>query len=363
MKEIELISKNNSKLSKNQIAFKRLTERIYKLENVIQSEIAKNEKLVKFYIELIVPQKLKLAEIKIQLALNFDESSNKTNLSPKITNKLKISILQLCEEAFEFIEVTPEIEKLFDTWSDISYQDELLFKKNLDKHTLSEYMENVFNKSFNLDDVDLDDPESVSRFQQRMKEIMDEKNNSKSQKKSIRQLKTDELQNIEEIVQNKSIRSVYISLTKVLHPDTELDEQLKKEKEELMKLVTQAYNQKDLATLLRLEMEWVFKTNLLIDTLAEDKLKIYITVLKERVSELEQKKYMLKKEPRFLEILPYLIYDENRAIELIKEEEFILINEIEDLDADVSELNRLKNKSDITEFIEEFYEFNFGQIF
>ncbi len=363
MEEIELISKNNSKLSKNQIAFKRLTERIYKLENAIQSEIAKNEKLVKFYIELILPQKLKLAEIKIQLALNFDESSNKTNLSPKITNKLKISILQLCEEAFEFIEVTPEIEKLFDTWSDISYQDELLFKKNLDKHTLSEYMENVFNKSFNLDDVDLDDPESVSRFQQRMKEIMDEKNNSKSQKKSIRQLKTDELQKIEEIVQNKSIRSVYISLTKVLHPDTELDEQLKKEKEELMKLVTQAYNQKDLATLLRLEMEWVFKTNLLIDTLAENKLKIYISVLKERVSELEQKKYMLKKEPRFLEILPYLIYDENRAIELIKEEEFIIINEIEDLDADVSELNRLKNKNDITEFIEVFYEFNFGKIY
>ena len=363
MEEIELISKNNSKLSKNQIAFKRLTERIYKLENAIQSEIAKNEKLVKFYIELILPQKLKLAEIKIQLALNFDESSNKTNLSPKITNKLKISILQLCEEAFEFIEVTPEIEKLFDTWSDISYQDELLFKKNLDKHTLSEYMENVFNKSFNLDDVDLDDPESVSRFQQRMKEIMDEKNNSKSQKKSIRQLKTDELQKIEEIVQNKSIRSVYISLTKVLHPDTELDEQLKKEKEELMKLVTQAYNQKDLATLLRLEMEWVFKTSLLIDTLAENKLKIYISVLKERVSELEQKKYMLKKEPRFLEILPYLIYDENRAIELIKEEEFIIINEIEDLDADVSELNRLKNKNDITEFIEVFYEFNFGKIY
>lgn len=363
MEEIELISKNNSKLSKNQIAFKRLTERIYKLENAIQSEIAKNEKLVKFYIELILSQKLKLAEIKIQLALNFDESSNKTNLSPKITNKLKISILQLCEEAFEFIEVTPEIEKLFDTWSDISYQDELLFKKNLDKHTLSEYMENVFNKSFNLDDVDLDDPESVSRFQQRMKEIMDEKNNSKSQKKSIRQLKTDELQKIEEIVQNKSIRSVYISLTKVLHPDTELDEQLKKEKEELMKLVTQAYNQKDLATLLRLEMEWVFKTNLLIDTLAENKLKIYISVLKERVSELEQKKYMLKKEPRFLEILPYLIYDENRAIELIKEEEFIIINEIEDLDADVSELNRLKNKNDITEFIEVFYEFNFGKIY
>ena len=363
MEEIELISKNNSKLSKNQIAFKRLTERINKLENAIQSEIAKNEKLVKFYIELILSQKLKLAEIKIQLALNFDESSNKTNLSPKITNKLKISILQLCEEAFEFIEVTPEIEKLFDTWSDISYQDELLFKKNLDKHTLSEYMENVFNKSFNLDDVDLDDPESVSRFQQRMKEIMDEKNNSKSQKKSIRQLKTDELQKIEEIVQNKSIRSVYISLTKVLHPDTELDEQLKKEKEELMKLVTQAYNQKDLATLLRLEMEWVFKTNLLIDTLAENKLKIYISVLKERVSELEQKKYMLKKEPRFLEILPYLIYDENRAIELIKEEEFIIINEIEDLDADVSELNRLKNKNDITEFIEVFYEFNFGKIY
>ena len=46
-----------------------------------------------------------------------------------------------------------------------------------------------------------------------------------------------------------------MSLAKMLHSDLETDETLKLEREELMKKVTAAYQDKDLNTLLKLEIE------------------------------------------------------------------------------------------------------------
>ena len=180
----------------------------------------------------------------------------------------------------------------------------------------------------------------------------------KSKKKSKKQLEKEELKKQEEAIQNKSIRSIYISLTKILHPDTETDEVLKKEKEELMKAVTAAYEQKDLSTLLRLEMEWVYKTSEHLEKLAEDKLKIYISVLKERVSELELEKHMLYRNPRLENVFPFIKQDENQAKILINHENDQIINEYLDLEGDISIFNRLKSKSDIIEFIEEFHEYH-----
>ena len=357
--KLKVSSKNKGDLSKEQLAFNRLTKRIQKLESSIESESVKLDGLVIFYDKEVLPNKIKLAEVQLDLAFALDESTNKHRLSKSITEKVKDTIVYLCEEAFEFILVTPESEALYDRWSEISFQEDLEQQKRDRNQMFSDFFGSKLSDKMNMDDLDLDDPESMARFQENIEQLFEEKKStSKSKKKSKKQLEKEELKKQEEAIQNKSIRSIYISLTKILHPDTETDEVLKKEKEELMKAVTAAYEQKDLSTLLRLEMEWVYKTSEHLEKLAEDKLKIYISVLKERVSELELEKHMLYRNPRLENVFPFINQDENQAINSLNHEKDQIINDYLDLEGDISIFNRLKSKSDINEFIEEFHEYH-----
>ena len=357
--KLKVSSKKKGDLSKEQLAFNRLTKRIQKLESSIETESVKMNRLVIFYDKEVLPNKIKLAEVQLDLAFALDESTNKHRLSKSITEKVKETIVYLCEEAFEFILVTPDTEALYDRWSDISFQEDLEQQKRDRNQMFSDFFGSKLSDKMNMDDLDLDDAESMARFQENIEQLFEEKKStSKSKKKSKKQLEKEELKKQEEAIQNKSIRSIYISLTKILHPDTETDEVLKKEKEELMKSVTAAYEQKDLSTLLRLEMEWVFKTSEHLEKLAEDKLKIYISVLKERVSELELEKHMLYRNPRLENVFPFIKQDENQAKILINHENDQIINDYLDLEGDISIFNRLKSKSDISEFIEEFHEYH-----
>jgi len=356
--DLKIGTKGKASLTKEQIAFNRLTQRIQKLETSIESESVKIDRLINFYEKEVQPNKIKLAEVQIVLALALDELTNKHRLAKSIVEKVKETILYLCDKAFEFIDVTPESEALYDRWSDISYQDDLEQQKNNGKDMFFNFFGDKFGDSINKDDFDMDDPESMARFQKKMEQLFEDTKNdtSKTKKKTKKQEEKEELKKQEEAIQNKSIRSIYISLTKVLHPDTEVDEVLKKDKEELMKSVTAAYEQKDLSTLLRLEMEWVFKTTEHLEKLAEDKLKIYISVLKERVSELEMEKHMLYRNPRLENVFPYVSQTEKTAKNSINEEKDQLLNDCLDLDSNTSILKRLKSKSEINDFINEFHE-------
>lgn len=355
---VKISLKGKKDQSKNQLAFNRLISRVQKLESTIMSERIKVDRLFQFYQKTISPKQLELAAIKIDYAFAFDELTDKVRLSKSVTKKIKESIVLLFEEAFEFIEPTEKQEALFDKWADVSYKDDIAIQNELSKNMFSSFVEDMFGNSINLDDLDLDDPESLAEYEAKMKALFEENSNSKSnsKKKTKKQLEKENQIKADELAQNKSLRSIYISLTKILHPDTETEEVLKKEKEEIMKTVTSAYESKDLSALLKLEMEWVFKTSEHLEKLADDKLKIYISVLKERVSELEQEKFMLYRNPRLMDVFGYLDLKESKGFQLIQEEEFLIISVIEDFKGDISSLKASKNKSQIKELIEEFHE-------
>ncbi len=262
-------------------------------------------------------------------------------------------ILDLFKVVFEYLEVTQEIENVFEEWSDITYQEYLRLKQNEEQKNLSYYVDSLFSKS-----VQNEDENHFSDFQSKIKEGF---LGSDSSKKSKRQKDKAERQQIEELIQSKTIRSIYISLTKALHPDTELDEELKKEKEELMKMVTSAYEAKDLEALLRLEMEWVITTNEQIDGLSIDKLNHYLVVLKERILELEQTKKSLLNDPRFKEIATYLEYEEEQAIDLIHEEEKLIQLESNELNLMILKLGKIRNQKELEAFLSAFRECHFNE--
>ena len=137
--ELKISSKKKGDLSKEQLAFNRLTNRIQKLESSIETESVKIDRLVNFYEAEVQPNKIKLAETQLDLAFALDESTNKHRLSNSITEKIKETIVYLCEEAFEFILVTPESEALYDRWSDISFQEDLEQQKRDSKNMFSDF--------------------------------------------------------------------------------------------------------------------------------------------------------------------------------------------------------------------------------
>jgi hypothetical protein len=157
-----------------------------------------------------------------------------------------------------------------------------------------------------------------------------------SSKKSKKQLAAEVRMNMEEDVKNKSIRSIYIALAKVLHPDTEIDPVLKKEKEEVMKQVTQSYADKDLTALLRLEIEWVQKESLHVDLLTDEKLKIYISALEDQIADLKQEKSMLSMHPRYLPVARFARMPEERALEELRWE-------ARNLKQSIADFTRFKN--------------------
>lgn len=123
----------------------------------------------------------------------------------------------------------------------------------------------------------------------------------------------------EEELTQRSMRGIFLSLAKALHPDIITDPEEKAVKEELMKKVTAAYAAKDLSTLLKLEMEWVRSESKALDMLPDDQLRLYISSLKEQVAALQQELHVLRMSPRFQCISGLSMHSHKHAVRQIRE--------------------------------------------
>jgi len=319
---LKINAKGQKVLSKNQQLFNSLTKRIEALENEIIRENQKLTNLLQLHGKKIHPLHTNIATARLKLAVTLDQSTWEKKFTKNQTEDIRESILELCNEAFNCIEPDQEQEALYDKWSETSYKEELEQEKSESKEEFVDFISDMFGMDVDIDDID-DGPEGFARFQEKMKDNFErdqQKQEYHNHKKSKKEHAKEEALKAEEELKNKSIRSIYITLAKILHPDTEPDTAKKSEKEELMKKVTVAYEQKDLPTLLKLEMEWVHKTSEHLEKLTEDKLKIYISTLRHQAAELESEKAGLCYHPRYSQISDYAHLSEKYAIKKIATE-------------------------------------------
>ena len=353
-KESKLVIPKNGKaqLSKSQMQFNRLTKRIETLEKSIVQETNKCEDLFAYFNEKIHPIIIKAANKRMELAMVMGNVSYKYKFGKNQLQGIKEVILDLCDKAFEQIEPTPEQEEFYNNWSETTYQEELENREQDTKDDLFGFMNEMF--GMDLDpSMDLENEEDLEKLQEKMNEKFNEfEQPEKRKKKTKKQLEREALQKAEEIQKNKSIRSIYITLAKVLHPDTEIDPQQKAQKEELMKQVTVAFEEKDLTTLLKLELEWVHQENEHLEKLTEDKLNIYIGALKQQVAELEEKKYSISRNPRYYAISPVLRYGEKRAKSYLKEDVQNAKNMLQGITACTSDFKKAGQKREIINFVD-----------
>lgn len=109
-------------------------------------------------------------------------------------------------------------------------------------------------------------------------------------------------------LQNKEIGTLYKQLAKEFHPDLETDPELKVKKEGLMKKLTCAYEEKDLYTLLALELEMLSVDSESSKVRTENQLKAYNNLLQSQVKMLQQQLASIPMDYKYVELQCYPSY-------------------------------------------------------
>ena len=352
------ITSNSSKmLTKAQERFNKLTHSIEKLEREIVQKEQTLHTILDHFTKNIDPLLEKEAKNKIQLAFLIEEKMLSAKLSKKAQNQAEEIILYLLDKAFTHVIANEEEISLYNRFSDLSYDDE----KELEMAFMKAEMEAMFTQQgidIDLSHINIENEEEMAKimgeFHEKMqnKQLEDKQKEAESpKKKTKKEIAREAIEKAKIEAQNKSLKSIYISLSKALHPDTESNPKEKIKKEELMKKVTVAYQEKNFPLLLQLEMEWIHQTTEHLNQLSDDKLNIYIEILLERERELQAEKYMLQQHSKFQKVRAITHMNEKSAMRAINSDKKILQENEKFFQTITRVLNASKNKSDISEMI------------
>lgn len=282
-------------LSKNQLAFNKLTQKIEKLNKEIERKKLQFDAAVKMYATALYPAQLKVLEARNKLITTLWEIYRSKKLSKANQRNLKQVLLFHLKESFaqDTTEPSKELKDIFSALNGISYGQ----AKKEEAEMMADQMKAMFaNFKMDTEGLDVTDEAAMAakleEFQQQIEmeeAAQEEKRNQRNakKKKSKKQEEYEKLQQAIQDAKQKNIGSIYRQLAKIFHPDMEQDAEKKVAKEILMKELTAAYEAKNLHTLLSLELKWIYKESSHLDTLADDKLSVYLQLLKEQVNNLE----------------------------------------------------------------------------
>ena len=356
--QLSILDKGKSKNhSKEQKRFDSLTKRIEDLEIKLENEEIKLNTAMQEYNNKVYSLEKSLVEKKSEFVFKIDEKSKKYKLTKKQREIISDVITMEMSAIFDQQEPTKEQEELYDKWAECSYKAEVKEQESFEREVFEASIKHVFNGEIDASNFE-DTPEGRARMKERIEAYYEEKTKEfKTSQQNKKPTKKEQLQAQAEELKLKNIRSIYISLVKVLHPDTEQDEALKVQKNELMKKVTTAYENKDISTLLRLEAEWISQTNSRLDSVTDATLKLYNETLYQRLQELEYKKFMLLRNPIYENIQHLVHLNEKRISSEIDKVVTESRYELEEMYESIELVDDSETKADFMGFVSDHLEF------
>ncbi len=295
-------------LSKNQQAFNRLTQKIEKLQKEIAKKKAQFDLSLKMYAAELYPVQMRLLESRYKL-INVLWQIYKNNKLSKTNQRHLKSILQHhLQQYFEQTETEPDsiMQDIFSELEGISYAKMMQQEKEIATAEMEKMFESL---DVDMEGVDIDDEaamaEKIAAAKEKLAAQQEEENEwyrqQKNKKnKTAKQVEAEKMQRAVDEMKQKNISTIYRQLAKLFHPDLEQDEERKLEKEILMKALTAAYEAKNLHALLTLELKWIHNENDHLESLTEEKLTIYLTILKEQAQDLEVEKLSIFQQPQYV---------------------------------------------------------------
>jgi hypothetical protein len=292
-KVLIITQKSEKDLSKLQKQFNANVKKINELKQRLKDDEQQLRKIVTRIQSDIIPTEHKHFEKITELVYVFDKHHD----DPFFKKKEKAKIANfIINKSQELIETTgnEDLKTLYDKYADEPFDEMDAEAEN----ATAEMMKNMMSSMFGIDfeeDADVSDPQKMQEYMERKMEEKQAEAQAKkaNKKKSDKQIEKEE--KIKEEAQNisKAARSIYTDLVKAFHPDREHDETERDRKTEIMKKVTQAYEDDDLFELLRLKIE-LQGADIESLTMADEQLKYYNKILKEQVRELEESLWQLR---------------------------------------------------------------------
>ena len=185
-----------------------------------------------------------------------------------------------------------EMEAVQDTLFAIQMMGFKLNKKMKNAKTEEELL-NAFN---DLMKNEMEKMEAAEEKEQQRRAAREEQKSSQSRERKM--TKAELNQKLQEEQTLKSMREIYLELVKELHPDRETDETLRAQKEERMKQLTEAYKQKDLASLLMMQINWLQEESAKTPQSQTDEVsKRYNKILRAQLNRLEEEFYLICQAP------------------------------------------------------------------
>ena len=275
LQKIEIPS-TDKVLTREQKAFNKLLKDNENLKHTIimlKKQAAEMDRLFHLY---ILPIQNQLFDILIKQLAALDFAFDSFKFNKKTREQLEAKILEYLE-TFEQFPNSVKNDFLRNMKEKYLGMEEQLSEKQ------SKMAREMFREKFGVDlgddfDYDLNNPESQRKFNELLEEKMGSEKKPKAKSKLV-QAAEDTLK--------KSLRQLYTGLVKILHPDSEQDENMKLEKTEAMKIVTEAYEKNDLPKLLSLQLQYGLLGNDKLETLAEEELSVYVKILKKQHNELQ----------------------------------------------------------------------------
>ncbi|MDP3928310.1 MAG: hypothetical protein Q8R57_04760 [Bacteroidota bacterium] len=180
--------------------------------------------------------------------------------------------------------------------------------------------------------------------QARTKKEEEEGKNKEAEKKSNKQIAEEIKEAQQKSIEAKTLKELYTSLAKIVHPDKELDPNLKLEKEEWMKKLTQAYQEKDLKAMLAIESFWMKETKFNPATASNEKLDLYVKYLNEKLDNLKMEILHTKMNPRYMPLAEFMGFSKDYFMLGMEEEQDNMENHLEDMKNDLKILQDAKRK-------------------
>ncbi len=286
---VHIGASHSGEVSPLQKKFNAQARKVEGLRRSIDERTKAYNELLTYWGENLAPIEGKIADLMTRLAFSLDAKAKGFKLGVRQRETVGGAILGLLEDSFNLSPPDEEAHGLFVRWHDA------VFEKEPDEEE---------------EEMDEDWRETIRElFREGAAQNAQAEEERSRRNKTQKQLAKEERERQAEESARKSLRSLYLSLVKMFHPDAERDESAKAGKEKLMKEVTAAYEADDLHSLLRIESEWVDRESSDSGSLPEEKLKNYLSALKEQALELEDELQALVSSPRYSPIRDFLLDD------------------------------------------------------
>ena len=246
-----------------------------------------------FHAAKITPLFAEMRHKRLLLLALYDQVMGGTLLNQRERLKLADIICALVRELVAE-EETPELVRLYNKYSEISYADEQEFESEF----MTEMASEIFGVKLDRDDVAGPHRDTAQRIAEKVEAaeaVRRVRREARAQKKKLQDPKVAEREEQraearEQAAQHatQSIREVYRKLASELHPDREPDEVERQRKTVLMQKVNQAYNDGDLLTLLELQLEIEQINPAALAGMARERLLRFNAVLTEQLQRLRE---------------------------------------------------------------------------